>query len=150
VCWEYRVRLLSVLTGLTTERAAQRFVLNIAIAFMPLAVLGLAFGKVIKAHLFQPVPVALAFIVGGFIILWAERRKHEITVQTVDDMGWRDALKLGADSRYLALGRYHHRRPVFRTVTQGLDRVLVFSGDSDLVCGQRLSAVQGAGLAVGR
>ena len=95
VCWEYRVRLLSVLAGLTTERAAQRFVLNIAIAFMPLAVLGLAFGKVIKAHLFQPVPVALAFIVGGFIILWAERRKHEITVQTVDDMGWRDALKLG-------------------------------------------------------
>lgn len=95
VCWEYRVRLLSVLAGLTTERAAQRFVLNIAIAFMPLAVLGLLFGKVIKAHLFQPVPVALAFIIGGFIILWAERRKHEITVQTVDDMGWRDALKLG-------------------------------------------------------
>ena len=95
VCWEYRAKLMSVVTGLASDRAAQRFVLNIAIAFMPLAVLGLAFGKVIKAHLFQPVPVALAFIVGGFIILWAERRKHEITVQTVDDMGWRDALKLG-------------------------------------------------------
>ena len=95
VCWEYRAKLMSVVTGLASDRAAQRFVLNIAIAFMPLAVLGLAFGKVIKAHLFQPVPVALAFIIGGFIILWAERRKHEITVQTVDDMGWRDALKLG-------------------------------------------------------
>jgi len=95
VCWEYRAKLMSVVTGLASDRAAQRFALNIAIAFMPLAVLGLAFGKAIKAHLFQPVPVALAFIVGGFIILWAERREHEITVQTVDDMGWKDALKLG-------------------------------------------------------
>jgi len=95
VCWEYRAKLMSVVTGLASDRAAQRFALNIAIAFMPLAVLGLAFGKTIKAHLFQPVPVALAFIVGGFIILWAERREHEITVQTVDDMGWKDALKLG-------------------------------------------------------
>jgi undecaprenyl-diphosphatase len=95
VCWEYRARLLAVLAGLGTQRAAQRFVLNIAIAFMPLAVLGLAFGKAIKAHLFQPVPVALAFIIGGFIILWAERRTHQVTVQTVDDMGWKDALKLG-------------------------------------------------------
>ena len=95
VCWEYRAKLMSVVTGLASDRAAQRFALNIVIAFMPLAVLGLAFGKAIKAHLFQPVPVALAFIVGGFIILWAERREHEITVQTVDDMGWKDALKLG-------------------------------------------------------
>ena len=95
VCWEYRAKLMSVVTGLASDRAAQRFALNIVIAFMPLAVLGLAFGKTIKAYLFQPVPVALAFIVGGFIILWAERREHEITVQTVDDMGWKDALKLG-------------------------------------------------------
>jgi len=95
VCWEYRAKILAVLGGMGSQPAAQRFALNIVIAFMPLAVLGLAFGKAIKAHLFQPVPVALAFIVGGFIILWAERREHEITVQTVDDMGWKDALKLG-------------------------------------------------------
>ena len=84
-----------MLGGLGSQPAARRFVLNIAIAFMPLAVLGLAFGRTIKAYLFQPVPVALAFIVGGFIILWAERREHSITVQSVDDIGWRDALKLG-------------------------------------------------------
>lgn len=95
VCWEYRVKILSVMGALRSQPAARRFLLNIAIAFMPLAVLGLAFGRTIKAYLFQPVPVALAFIVGGVIILWAERRKHEVTVQTVDDIGWRDALKLG-------------------------------------------------------
>lgn len=95
VCWEYRARLLGAITGLTSQREAQRFALNLAIAFTPLAVLGLAFGKVIKAHLFQPVPVALAFIVGGVVILWAERRKHAIRVQDVDAMTPMDALKVG-------------------------------------------------------
>ena len=65
------------------------------IAFIPAAVLGLAFGKAIKAQLFQPVPVALAFIVGGFIILWAERREHTVRIREVEDLRWTDALKLG-------------------------------------------------------
>ena len=56
--------------------SAQKFAINIAVAFLPLAILGLIFGKAIKAHLFAPVPVALAFIIGGFIILWAEKREH--------------------------------------------------------------------------
>ena len=62
---------------------------------MPLAVLGLLFKKAIEAHLFKPVPVALAFIVGAFVILWAEKREHKIRVETVDDMTPLDALKLG-------------------------------------------------------
>ncbi|MDP1606386.1 MAG: undecaprenyl-diphosphate phosphatase [Rhodocyclaceae bacterium] len=95
VVWEYRHRFASILRGLPNEPAARRFVTNLAIAFMPLAVLGLLFGKAIKAHLFQPVPVAIAFIVGGFIILWAERRTHSITIHSVDDIGPWDALKLG-------------------------------------------------------
>ena len=95
VCWEYRARLGAVAAGLGRDPAARRFVANLAIAFLPLAVLGLAFGKIIKAHLFQPVPVALAFIAGAFVILWAERREHVIRVHSVDDMDWADALKLG-------------------------------------------------------
>jgi undecaprenyl-diphosphatase len=95
VCWEYRVKLGAVIAGLGSKREAQRFALNLAIAFMPLAVLGLAFGKTIKAQVFQPVPVALAFIVGGFIILWAEKREHTVRVLEVEDLSWTDALKLG-------------------------------------------------------
>ena len=95
VCWEYRQRLLVVLSGAFSDRAAQRFLANLAIAFMPLAILGLAFGKLIKATLFKPVPVALAFIIGAFVILWAERRESRVTVHSVDDMGWRDALMVG-------------------------------------------------------
>jgi len=95
VCWEYRAKLGAAIAGLTSDRGAQRFALNLLVAFIPLAVLGLTFGKTIKAVLFKPVPVALAFIIGGFVILWAERREHRITVQSVDEMGWRDALKVG-------------------------------------------------------
>ncbi|MDD2775335.1 MAG: undecaprenyl-diphosphate phosphatase [Gallionella sp.] len=96
VCWEYRAKLGSVFQGLANkEEVAQRFVVNLAIAFLPLAILGLAFGKAIKAHLFAPIPVALAFIIGGFIILWAEKRQHVEIVGTVDEMHWKDALKMG-------------------------------------------------------
>jgi undecaprenyl-diphosphatase len=95
VVWEYRHKFASVLRGLTSDRAAQRFVANLVIAFMPAALLGLTFGKYIKAALFKPVPVAIAFIVGAFVILWAERRAHRITVESVDGMTWKDALKVG-------------------------------------------------------
>ena len=95
IVWEYRAKFGGVITGLAHDRQSQQFVVNLAVAFLPAAVLGLAFGKYIKAALFKPVPVAIAFIVGGLIILWAERRKHNITVQAVDAMRWTDALKVG-------------------------------------------------------
>lgn len=95
VCWEYRAKFGAVLRGLPADRAARRFALNLAVAFMPLALLGLAFGKAVKAHLFRPLPVALAFILGGLVILWAERRRHVVRVESVDDLTWQDALKLG-------------------------------------------------------
>ena len=95
VVWEYRVRIAGVVRGFGREPLANRLVLNLAIAFMPLAVVGLLFKKVIEAHLFKPVPVALAFIVGAFFILWAEKRKHTVRVQTVDEMTPIDALKMG-------------------------------------------------------
>ena len=95
VCWEYRARLTRVAVGLASERSAQRFVLNLLVAFMPAAIIGLLFIKQIKFYLFHPVPVAIALVVGGLAILWAERREHTIRVHEVEDMDWRDALKVG-------------------------------------------------------
>ena len=95
ICWEYRTKIASVLSGLTSDRQSQKFVLNLVIAFIPLASLGLLFGKFIKAMLFKPIPVALAFIVGAFVIIWAEKREHKIRVHSVDDLSMLDALKLG-------------------------------------------------------
>jgi undecaprenyl-diphosphatase len=95
VVWEYRRRILGLARGFRRERQAQRFALNLFIAFLPLAVLGLLFKKAIEAHLFQPLPVAAAFIVGALAILWAERREHAVRVASVDELSPADALKLG-------------------------------------------------------
>jgi len=95
VCWEYRRKITSVLVGLPSQPQARKFALNLMIAFMPLALLGLLFGKIIKAELFKPLPVALAFIIGAFVIIWAEKREHKIRIHEVDDLTPLDALKLG-------------------------------------------------------
>ena len=99
IVWEYRARFARVLAGLPGDRAAQRFAANLVVAFIPAAVLGLSFGSLIKAHLFSAVPVALAFIGGGLVILWVERRGNGgaklARVQEVDAIDWRDALKVG-------------------------------------------------------
>ena len=98
IVWEYRRRFAGALLGVFRDAAAQRFLLNLLVAFVPAAVLGLAFGSIIKKHLFFAVPVAFAFIVGGIIILWVEKyytKGREPQVKEVDDMTWRDALKVG-------------------------------------------------------
>lgn len=98
VCWEYRVRIASVILNFHRDILARRFVVNVLVAFIPAVVLGLAFGKAIKAHLFKPVPVALAFIVGALVIWVVERRNRRqlgSRVDTVDDMSVVDAIKVG-------------------------------------------------------
>lgn len=95
VVWEYRTRFVNTFAGIGRDPIANRLIINLAIAFLPLAILGLAFGDTIKTYLFKPIPVATAFIVGAFIILWAEKRKHTITIESVDDIRPIDALKLG-------------------------------------------------------
>jgi undecaprenyl-diphosphatase len=95
----YWQKIRDTLVALPTEKQAQRFAVNVAIGFVPAVLLGLLFGKFIKAHLFTPTIVATTFIVGGFIILWAERRQANnpktVRVADVDDMTPLDALKVG-------------------------------------------------------
>jgi len=95
VVWEYRVRLGHVAISMTRDPVSQRFAMNLIVAFLPAAVLGFLFLKEIKHYLFNPIVVASAFIVGGLLILWAERRQHVIRVQEVEEMRWQDALKVG-------------------------------------------------------
>ena len=92
----YWQRIRATLVALPTERQAQKFALNVLIGFLPAVVLGLLFGKMIKAHLFTPLVVASTFILGGFVILWAERRPQSAArIHSVDDMRPLDALKVG-------------------------------------------------------
>lgn len=95
----YWQRLRDTLVQLPTQVSAQRFAANVATAFFPAVILGLLFGKAIKAHLFTPAVVASTFIVGGLIILWAERRQARAEtaprILSVDQMSGLDALKVG-------------------------------------------------------
>jgi len=95
VVWEYRQRLWHTLVSIKSETVSQRLAINMIVAFLPAAILGFLFLKQIKAYLFNPTVVASAFIIGGFLILWAERREHRVHAETIDDMTWRDALKVG-------------------------------------------------------
>ena len=106
VCVEYRQRLWGAFTGIATDPRARRFWTNLAIAFMPLAILGLAFNKVIKAHLFNAITVAITFILGGIVILWVERTgraARPVRVAEVEDMTALDALKLGIAQTFALL-----------------------------------------------
>ena len=95
VCWEYRSRLQNVAENVAKDITAQRFILNLLIAFIPAALLGFAFHKEIKAYLFSPITVAIALILGGFSILAIKRWKPATDTATVDDMDWKHALKIG-------------------------------------------------------
>ncbi|WP_271408071.1 undecaprenyl-diphosphate phosphatase [Pseudomonas sp. Q1-7] len=95
VVWEYRHKILDVVVGLPTQRGAQRFTINLLIAFFPAVILGVAFADMIHHYLFNPITVASALVVGGVIILWAEGRQHEVQAESVDDMSWKHALKVG-------------------------------------------------------
>lgn len=95
VVWEFRRKILDVVTGLPTQRNAQRFTVNLLIAFLPAVVLGVIFADLIHHYLFNPITVATALVVGGIIMLWAERREHQVHAETVDEITWKDALKVG-------------------------------------------------------
>ena len=95
VCWVYRQRLWGTALNFFTQADARRFVLNLLIAFLPLAVLGLLFEHRIEKLLFAPVPVAIALVVGGVLILWAEKRQHAQNIVSVEALRPADALKLG-------------------------------------------------------
>ncbi|MBV4536375.1 MULTISPECIES: undecaprenyl-diphosphate phosphatase [Pseudomonas] len=95
VVWEFRRKIFDVVLGLSSQAPARRFTANLLVAFMPAVVLGVLFADYIHEYLFNPITVAAALVVGGVIMLWAERREHRIEVDHVDDMHWSHALKIG-------------------------------------------------------
>ena len=128
VCWEFRAKLVAVLRGLFTDAAARRFVANLGIAFLPAGLLGLVFGKAIKTHLFAPIPVACAFVVGALVIVWAEKRQRSrpdtVRVASIDDMRWTDALLVGfAQTFALIPGTSRSGATIIGGMLFGLSRV---------------------------
>lgn len=99
VCWYYRKRIAAVLKGMFNEPLQQRLVVNTITAFLPAAIVGVMVAGYLKTYLFNAVTVATALVVGGLIILWVERHQEQSgkppRVMEMDDMNWKDALKVG-------------------------------------------------------
>ena len=99
VCWFYRQRLWSVITGLFTQKKEQRLAINLIVAFLPAAILGVIFADLIEELLFNALSVAIALVVGGMIIFWVEdshaKRHYQPRVATMDDMTIKDAFMVG-------------------------------------------------------
>ena len=127
VVWFYRQKLISVAFSLLSSETSRRFAINVVIAFLPAAVLGVAFGKMIKRVLFKPVPVALAFIVGALVIMFVERRQRARAVpprvEDVDSLSTLDAVKLGlAQSAALIPGTSRSGATIIGGMLFGLSR----------------------------
>ncbi len=156
ICWEYRTRIGGVLKGLFDDVKSQKFALNLVVAFFPLALLGLIFSKIIKAYLFSAVPVALAFIIGGFIILWVERRNvvkpSVVRVGSVDEMSLLDAFKIGcAQALALVPGTSRSGATIIGGMLFGLSRKAAtefsfFLAIPTLLCATAYELYKGRGL----
>jgi len=120
----YRQRLADTMAGLGSDGRARRFAINVGIAFVPAVILGLLFGKVIKEHLFTPTVVATTFILGAFVILWAERRPAStVRINSVDELTPLDALKVGlAQSLALVPGTSRSGATIIGGMLFGLSR----------------------------
>ncbi len=106
------------------EAKQQRFALNVLIAFLPAAILGVLFNSAIKAHLFTPLVVASTFILGGLVILWAERRPAStVRIHSVDELTPLDAFKVGlAQSLALVPGTSRSGATIIGGMLFGLSR----------------------------
>lgn len=123
VCWEFRLKLIDTALHITNQNTAQRFIINLFIAFLPAAVLGLAFHSAIKQYLFSPITVAIALIVGGFAILWVERLPLKTSTTHIDDMTPQQALQVGfAQSLALFPGVSRAGATILGGMLFGLDR----------------------------
>jgi undecaprenyl-diphosphatase len=127
VIWYYRERIVRVVLGLQHSAEARRFALNVLIGFLPAAALGVVFGSAIKRVLFKPIPVALAFTVGAFVILWVERSRRITSavarIEEVEQLTPLDALKLGiAQSFALVPGTSRSGATIIGGMLFGLSR----------------------------
>lgn len=95
VLWEYRERWTKTIGGIFTQKTARQFGFNLVVATLPAVVVGLFFHRSIKTYLFNPLTVAIALMVGGILILWIESKKFQAKIRSIDQMGWKDALKIG-------------------------------------------------------
>lgn len=123
ICWLYRRKIFQVVLGLAHKRAEQRFAMNICLAFLPAAILGVLLHSFIKRLLFNPIIVAIALVVGGVIILLIERKTHKISCHSIEHIKPKKALLIGlAQSLAMIPGVSRSGATIMGSILLGLDR----------------------------
>ena len=123
VCWEFRHRLTHTISHIPESQAARGLVLNLLIAFLPAAILGLLFHHQIKQYLFSPITVSIALIVGGIAILFIEKNAPKSISQTIEAITPIQALKVGlAQALALVPGVSRAGATILGGVAFGLNR----------------------------
>jgi undecaprenyl-diphosphatase len=95
VLWLYREKVLHVATTLHTHPQSRRLVLNLIVGTLPAVVIGLPTEDWVEAHLYNPLSVAIALVLGGIAILLIERTEHRVKVDDVDNLSVRLAFFVG-------------------------------------------------------
>ncbi len=97
----YFSRVLQMLKGLIgSDPLGRRLLINVVVGFLPAAVIGLAFNKLIKSYLFGPWPVVAAWLAGGLAILAVSYRQRDVNTTTphigiLDELTWKMAMFIG-------------------------------------------------------
>ncbi len=94
----YRERIKSMLRGVTSgDASGRRLLLNLFVAFLPAACIGLLFNDLIERYLFGSFTVAIALVVGGVLMIVVEKlvRPDEGPLKEIDQIGPLDALVVG-------------------------------------------------------
>lgn len=97
----YFGRVMQMFRGIAGRDAEGRGILvNVVAGFLPAAVIGLLFNKLIKAYLFGPWPVVAAWLAGGLAILavswWRQRQNREVREGLqLNGLTWKMAVVIG-------------------------------------------------------
>ncbi len=94
ICVIYRNKIFDTILKINQPKA-QKFSLNLFLAFIPSVILGVAFHEYIKSHFFSNFSIALALIFGGLIMIFVERMKHSDKVNNIDKINYRTSIIIG-------------------------------------------------------
>ena len=120
---QYKSKLILTFKGALHEKVAQNFILHLFIAFLPAAIMGLLFHKMIKLHLFNPIIVGISLIIGGFIMILIEKKLTIKTKTNVDQITKKQALVIGlAQCFALIPGVSRSASTIMGGLISGLDR----------------------------
>ncbi len=94
ICIVYHQKIFQTIIEIKKPKA-QKFSLNLFLAFIPSLFFGVLFHEYIKEHFFSNFSIALALIFGGLVMIFVERMKLDSTIKNIDKLDLRTSIIIG-------------------------------------------------------